>query len=86
MPNRCYNLNAATREQLDAIDMGRKASMTRTRKRCWLGTLPAPRNWETGEERIRTRWDRLKWWLGSLPGLDASMCSDDSVYLFWRGF
>jgi hypothetical protein len=39
----------------------------------------------TGEQRIRTRWDRLKWWLGSLPGFDASMCSDDSVYLFWKG-
>jgi hypothetical protein len=31
----------------------------------------AARRWHTGEERIRTRWDRLKWWLGSLPGFDA---------------
>ena len=63
-----------------------QASTTRTRKRRWVGPLPAPRNWETGEERIRTRWDRLKWWLGSLPGFDASVCSDNSVYLFWKGF
>ena len=42
------------------------------------------KTYPTGKERIRTRWNRIKWWFGSFPGFDASVNEDGSVYLFRR--
>lgn len=54
--------------------------------RLWLIRLLVgrPRPYPTGQEKISSVWDACLWRLASLPGLDASLRTDETVSLHWK--
>jgi len=67
------------------VRLPKEVSTRKTRLIRWLVGKPKPH--PTGQERISTLWDALKWRAADfLPGWDASLSGtedDEHVMLFW---